>query len=456
MAFSKRSATNRVARCAQLQLAFIGLLLFALLEAPRLRAADRWPAFQGISVANKRVEAAPLAWSPKQNVQWRAELTGYGQSSPVVWDGQIYVTSVSGDMKQDFYVTSFDLQTGKRIWQHKLKNSSPEKNTTYVSRAAPSPACDQEGVVAFFEGGNLIALSHEGKVRWERDLVEDYGAIKARHGLGSSLEQNDRNVFAWVERAEAPYVLAVEKKTGRTVWKSNGLGVTTWSSPRLIPVGDKQHLVLSGIGKLSGLDPETGKRLWDFEDISGNSTPTPIPVGNGRFLIGATAGGGESAGTNAAASNGVVQIEKQADGSFSAKYAWHAKRATSSFGSPIAHKGLVYFVNRSGVVFCLDLKTGEEKYAARTADSTWATPIAIGERIYLFGRKGTTTIIKTGSEFNQLAVNKLWTEKTVTREVPPGPAGMSFGGPILYAAAAVDSKLILRGGDVLYAIADER
>jgi outer membrane protein assembly factor BamB len=273
--------------------------------------------------------------------------------------------------------------------------------------------------------------------------------------LASSLEQNGQHVFAWIEREDDPYVLAISKDTGKTVWKSDGLGVTTWSSPRLVPVGDRHHLVLSGIGKLAGLDPQTGKRLWDFDDIAGNSTPTPVPLGDGRFLIGASVGRGESVDGPAAASNGVIQIDELVDGRFEAKYAWRNKRATSSFGSPVAHKGHAYFVNRTGVVYCLDLESGEEKYAQRTAESTWATPIATADRIYLFGRSGTTTVIKSGSEFGRLAENKVWEDDAAKPEPSAGPPGMSFGGPVLYAAVAVDRKFVLRRGDVLYAIALE-
>jgi len=442
-------------RHAQRNFALIGVLLLIVRGATQLEAGGRWPVFQGGATGTEAASELPLTWSPSENAVWQTRLSGYGQSSPVVWDGRVFVTSTSGDMKENLHVQAFELRTGKQIWRHDLKNSSPEKNTNYVSRAAPSPVCDKSGVVALFEGGNLIALSRDGEVRWQRDLVKDYGAIKARHGLGSSLEQDDQHVFVWIERGEQPYVLAVDKQTGKTTWKSDGLGVTTWSSPRLVPVGDSYHLVLSGIGKLAGLDPQTGKRLWDFDGISGNSTPTPNPVGNGRFLIGATVGRGESGGGTAAASNGLVQIEEQPDGSFTAKYAWRAKRATSSFGSPIAYKGLAYFVNRSGVVYCLDLESGEEKYAARTAGSTWATPIGVGSRIYLFGRKGTTTVIKSGPKFSQLAENNLWEDEAAKPKPPSGPPGMSFGGPVLYAAVAVDSKLILRRGDILYAVAQK-
>jgi hypothetical protein len=209
-----------------------------------------------------------------------------------------------------------------------------------------------------------------------------------------------------MERENDPYVMAVSKKDGQTRWKVPGLGTTSWSSPRLVPVEETLHLVLSGIGKLVGLDSKSGEIRWTIDDINGNSTPTPVPVGDGRFLIAATTGREGGGGDKAARSNGLIGIKRQDDGSYQADFLWRAKRATSSFGSPLAHNGLAYFVNRQGVIYCLDLESGEEKYAQRTADSVWATPFAAGEHLYFFGKKGTTTVIKAGQAFEEVAVNQ--------------------------------------------------
>ena len=425
-------------------------VLFALAVALCLecRAAD-WTGFQNGGRPVVEVANFPTEWSAVSGIAWQKKLSGYGQSSPVVSKGQIYVTSVSGPLKDTFHAEAFDLKTGKKLWQIEARNSSPVKSTTYVSKAAPSPVCDGDGVIALFEGGNLLALTPDGKKRWDRDLVADYGGVASRHGLSSSLEQNEKHVFVWIERSEKPYVLAVSKKSGKTVWKTNGLGVTSWASPRLVPAGVGHHLVLSGIGKLAGLDPGTGKRLWDFDRISGNSTPTPCPMGAGRFLIGATTGRGESGGGKAADSNGVIQISGNADDGFSADWQWQAEEATSSFGSPVAANGLAWFVNRAGVVYCLDAKTGKEQYAMRTAGSIWATPIVIGENVYLFGKDGGTTVLKVGAEYQVVAKNELW-KPALAGDAP------SFGGPVLYAAVAADSVLLLRRGDRLFAVHKQR
>lgn len=408
-----------------------------------------WPEFQNGGQLVVAVSKAPLEWSPNENVAWSAELIGYGQSTPVVHDGQIYITTVTGDNKENLHVQALDLESGDELWKHELANSTPDTNDNYHSRAAPTPVADDQGVIAFFEGGNLIALDRDGKVRWERDLVADYGPITARHGLAGSLEQNEDRVFVHVERQESPYVLAVSKKDGSTIWRSNGLGgdepVTSWASPRLVPVADGHHLVVSGSGLIAGYDPNDGSRLWTFTNVNGNSTQSVVPAGDGRFLVGA-AGGREAApgGGNPAHSNGLVQIQNSGD-DYSADWVWQAERATSSFGSPMAWQGRAWFVNRAGVVFGLDMESGKEVTQGRTAaSSVWATPVGTNDHLYLFGKDGTTAVIGPEEKLNVMAENKGW--NIGGGNSAGGPGG---GGPVLYAGVVIEGRCLLRRGDRL-------
>ncbi len=247
-------------------------------------AAERdWSSFQNGGRMSLEDQATPGDWKLAGEIAWTADLTGYGQSCPVVWGDRVYVTSVEGPQKETYLVTAYSLADGKQLWQHKTKNASPHENSNYVSRAAPTPAADASGLVCFFEGGNLLGLTHEGDVRWEMNLVEKYGDIGARHGLAASVEQDEQSAYIWVERSEEPYILSLDKQTGEMNWKVAGLGVTSWASPRLVPVDGGQQLVLSGVGMLVGLDPTTGERLWTFEGISGNSTPTDSVGGGAVF-----------------------------------------------------------------------------------------------------------------------------------------------------------------------------
>jgi outer membrane protein assembly factor BamB len=413
--------------------------------AARVSTAENWPSFQ--NGGRVSFPERPVSGEPK--LVWTADLSGIGQSSPVVWDGTVYVTSVSGGNKETYQISAWRVTDGEQLWQHDLANASPQENSGYVSKAAPTPAADEHGVIAFFEGGNVVALTHDGQPRWERDLVQDYGPIDARHGLGASVEQMPGIAFVWVERQTDPYILALDKRTGETLWKEPGLGTTSWASPRLVPVADGQHLVLSGIGQIVGLDPRTGARHWSFKEIAGNSTPTPVPLGDGRFLIGATVGREAAGGEGSAAeSNGLIAIEPT-DGTWTARYVWKAARATSSFGSPIAHANHAYFVNRTGILYCLDAETGDERYTQRIGGSIWATPIAHADQIWLFGKDGVVQSIAAGDTFRQLS------ELTLPGATKDNPEQSPSASPpsadlTLYAGVVANGGLLVRTGDKLY------
>ncbi|MEM6472507.1 MAG: PQQ-binding-like beta-propeller repeat protein, partial [Planctomycetota bacterium] len=389
----------------------------------------------------------PTSWSPEENIAWTADIEGYGQSTPIVAHDQIVVTSTSGDNKDNYHVISFSSADGSKNWQVDVANPTPYKNSPMVSRAAPAAVATEAGFVTFFEGGLLVAVSPTGEKVWERNLVDEFGPIEARHGLAASLESNGESVFVWVERSEDPYVLAIDPATGEQQWKSAGVGSTSWGSPRLIDVEGGQQLVCSAIGKIIGLDPKDGARLWEFEGISSNSSCTPAPAGKGQFLIGASDGRGETSPGANAASNGLIEVTKTADGSWKADYKWQAKKATSSFGSPVVAGNTAAIVNRTGILYRLDLETGEQVSVDRTdAGGIWATPIVTGDLIYLFGYKGTTSVIslKDGKELSE---NRCWPEEAGDNN------SRGFGsGNVLYAATPLGNQLLIRRGDKLYAI----
>ena len=201
--------------------------------------------------------------------------------------------------------------------------------------------------------------------------------------------------------------------------------------------------------KFIGLNPATGDRLWEFDGISNNTSNTPMPAGEGRFVIGASDGRGETQPGAAAASNGLIQIKKNDDGKYSAAYKWHAEKATSTFGSPVIAGDTVAIVNRAGVLYRLNLETGEQVSMNRTgAGGIWATPMVAGGNLYVFGYKGTTSVISL-ADGKEIATNRCW-PKGGSDDKKPGFGG----GDVLYAAAPAGDSLLIRRGDKLYAIGE--
>lgn len=418
-----------------------------------------WPAFLGAGAGERSSELLPLTWSPTENIAWMTEVRGHGQSSPVVWGDHVFVTSVDGPEKDNFYTTCIDRHEGKVLWQKTLVNSFPVANSYYVSRAAPTPMVDTERVISFFESGDCVAYDHDGGQLWSRSLGKDYGPFVAEFGLGASPCQTDSAMFVLLEHDGPSCLVALDKKTGETKWKVDRDPRRSWSSPAIVKVGDTQQIIVSSAGTVDGYDPESGALLWSFDDVGGNTATSPIDCGEGRFLVGASPGrNGENAGS-AAGSNGLMQIVREGD-DWTLTRQWTAEKATPTWASPIIHNGLAYWVNRAGVVYCFDAETGDAIYTERMKESCWATPVGVGDRVYFFGKDGTVTVLAAGREYRVFAENESWTAETLPAEKPLAEESSEerrrgasmFSRPTLYGVAVTDDAFLLRVGNAVICV----
>ena len=139
---------------------------------------DSWPGFLGSEATLTTSESIPTKWSPKEGVLWKSAPVGHGQSSPIIWDNKVFVTSTAGPLTDDYYIYCLSLSDGAELWRHALKNSDPVENSLYVSRAAPTPVVDSKNVIAFFESGDIVCLNHAGKQQWSRSIAKDYGKFQ--------------------------------------------------------------------------------------------------------------------------------------------------------------------------------------------------------------------------------------------------------------------------------------
>ena len=435
---------------------------FALALSPFLFIAANWSDFLPQTRMAELPDSLPITWAPDSGIAWTAKIRGDGQSSPVVWEDAVIVTSVDGDMKDLNVVTCFDLATGAKRWEQSFGSSFKVKSSLYVSRAAPTPVVDDAGIYVFFESGDLMALDWQGQTKWQRKLTSEYGEIKAEFGLSGSLAQHNGSLFVLVENDGPSYLAAVQKTDGKTVWKADRSSRISWSSPNVMTLAGVPQVVVSSTGFVDGYDVSTGDVLWTIDGLAGNTVATPSQVDESSFIVGASPGrDGKDAGP-AAESNLRVQVTSESN-KVSASIQWRAEKAVGSFSTPLAHQGLGYWVNRTGVVQCVDLKDGSAVYSERLDESAWATPIAVNDRIYSFGKDGTTTVFAAGREFKKLGSNRLWDkdaaedgsaagakEETAERRA----AAAMFSGPIQYGVAVAENRFLIRTGNRLYAVGD--
>ncbi|WP_020467976.1 outer membrane protein assembly factor BamB family protein [Zavarzinella formosa] len=456
-------------------------LILSLLLGADPAATQAWPGFRGDGTGLSTARHLPVSWSAKEGIAWKTSLPGYGQSAPVVWGNRVYVTAVEGEDKEKYHLVAVDANTGTAVWTKEFAASQKGRNNPMMSRAAPTPVVDADGVYAFFEGGDLVGLNHAGEVKWQRSLVKEYGEFKNNHGLGSSLAQTAGTVIVQVDHAGPSYLLAADKKTGKNHWKTDRPSKTSWTTPVVTTRGGKPMALVSSGGTLSAYDTDTGKILWTHEGLTGNNIVSPT-VHENRVIIGAGENRMNPDLVASAKSNCCLLLTGNEPGY---ELVWQGKKAICHHASPLIHQGHVYFVTKTGVVYCVDLKTGEERYSERLDNQCWATPVAAGDAIYFFGKDGMTTILKAGSKYEKIASNRLWNQddldarkeaekKAVAAKAPARPEGKGPGGgpplskeeleatrhsavgDVVYGVAAVEGTFFIRTGTELICVRDPK
>ena len=385
---------------------------------PLKTTGRRWPGFRGDGTSHARAKDLPVEWSDTKNVRWNIELPGYGQSSPVVWDGKVFTTATEGENSETVTVRCSALETGKELWSQSFTSSKPVKRSRMVSQAAPTPVVDGEGVYIFFESGDLLALDHKGKKRWHRDIGKDYGPFIGLHGMGASLFQSASRLGLLLDHPDPSYLLCMEKKTGKTAWAVKREKRVSWATPTL----SGNDLLISSNGVLEEFDFTSGKRRWFVGDLTGNTVASATV--SGKWVIVGSSVKGNCIAVRRGGTGDVAQTH----------VVWKAKEATSSFGSPLVHEGHVYFVSKAGILSCVNLKSGKQKWDRRLSASCWASPVAAEGRIYFFDKQGGTLVLKSGGEQTIIAENELSVEGTV------------------YGVVALDENFILRTGNRLICI----
>lgn len=318
------------------------------------------------------------------------------------------MTSVEGENRESCHVLCLALKDGSVVWNHKHTSTSPDPNSVYISLAAPTPVLDGQHLFAFFECGDMVTLTHDGTEAWSKSLSKEYGKFVNKFGLSGSPVQTNDHVIVLIDDERPSYLAAFSKADGSIAWKTDRTNRTSWSSPASIPIDGQPQVIVSSAGSVDGYDPSTGKLLWTYTDVGGDTETTPLPAGPNQFFIAVSPGRSGENSEGAKKSNAVLQMSRDGDN-------WRVERvlvsseATPSWASRFVHQGFAYWVNRIGVVYCIDVATGEQKYAQRTKQSCWAPPLPLGDQIYFFGKDGVTTV---------LAASELWPADT-----PPSDNG---------------------------------
>jgi outer membrane protein assembly factor BamB len=395
---------------------------------------SNWPMFRGPQASGVADgQHLPASWDivKGRNVLWKVDLAGLAHSSPIAWNGKIFLTTaVSSDPKSELKIGLYgagdpskdvsvhrwviyclNAANGKALWERTAHEGAPRvKRHMKSSHANPTPVTDGKHLIVSFASEGLYCYDLDGKLLWQQDLgLLDDGAFNApelQWGAASSPIIFRNLAIVQCDRQKDSYVAAFDLDDGRRVWSTPRDEIPSWGTPNVYDGPPHPELVLNATHHICAYDPLTGKELWRLSPNSQITTPTPI---SGDGLIFVTSGYHPTQPIYAIRAGGSGDISLKKGEEANTYLAWTKTRGGPYTPTPILYDHLLYACSNQGVVNCYDARTGKEIYRQRLGGSGGysASPVAADGRIYFTSEAGEIRVVKAGPDFQLLAVNKM-------------------------------------------------
>ncbi|MEO1996342.1 MAG: PQQ-binding-like beta-propeller repeat protein, partial [Planctomycetaceae bacterium] len=213
-----------------------------------------------------------------------------GNSTPCIHGDALYVTTWDSDKKQ-LAIVCLDRMTGRRLWTRDVPSTPIERVHPVGSPASASPACDGERVYAFFGSYGLLCCDLKGNLLWSKAL----GPFQDEFGAASSPVLLDDLVILNEDHDVDSFVIAINKRTGETVWRQpRGEFTRSYSTPVVWEHGGQKLVVIAGSLKLVAYDPRDGKPVWWVRGLSRIVDTTPVIFDDRLYLATWTPGGDQA------------------------------------------------------------------------------------------------------------------------------------------------------------------
>jgi len=387
------------------------LCLLGILTAGASVAAD-WPAWrgpQGNGVSEE--QGLPVKWSTTENVKWRVALPAPGNSTPIVWKDRVFITQAVGKERTLMCVGRAD---GKLLWQQgvttQLGDGPTHPTNPYCS---PSPVTDGQRIVVWYGSDGMHCYDFSGRSLWSRDL----GVQRHIWGYGASPVIWGDLCFLNFGPGERTFLLAVDKKTGKTVWQhdeESGYGkppaggkgggdpryIGSWTTPVVTKIEGRDQLLMCWPRRLAAYDPQTGQEIWTCAGL--NPLIYTSPIASGETVVAMGGFGGMSLAVRAGGSGDITESRRL----------WHQPRTKQRIGSGVIHDGYIYVHNDPGVAECFELATGrlvweERLHGPAKTGPNWSSVMLADGRCYTITQGGDCFVFRASPKFELLAVNSM-------------------------------------------------
>ncbi|QGJ72359.1 Outer membrane biogenesis protein BamB [Planctomycetales bacterium 10988] len=379
--------------------ASLSVLLSPLLFAQEAWTDFRGPSSQGISTAKD----LPLQWSEEENIRWKQELPGQGWSTPVILDGQLWMTAAKEEGRE-LYALCVDEASGDLIHEilvFQVENPEPINATN--SYASPSPVIEPGRVYVYFGTYGVACLDTESaEILWSRqDLKLDH-----KEGPGSSPVLYEDRLFLTCDGMDVQYLIALDKSNGKTIWKTERTADFTdvlpdrrkaYSTPLVVETDERTLVVSTGANGGYAYDAETGEEIWKVLYDGFSNVSRPVHSGDIVYLN----TGYFRPQLLAIRLGGMQEVTES-------HLVWSVQKSVSIKPSILKVEDLIFMVtDRGGIATCLDANTGEVVWMERLGGNFSSSPIYANGYLYFGDQEGTTSVIRASRDFEVIAENKL-------------------------------------------------
>jgi outer membrane protein assembly factor BamB len=428
------------------------ILVYFCLVADVSFCAD-WPQWRGPNSDGSTRTAHALAanWSETENVIWRTKLPSWSAATPIVWADQIFITSAeegftpldrakrtssAQPVPDKIFLFMINRKDGAIIWSRQI--DSGNRLFRKQNSASPSPITDGQRVWIMTGNGKFACFTMDGKEVWKRDIQADYGRFGLNHGYASTPLLHGDWLFVQVLHGmhthDPSYVFAVDKKTGKTIWKVERPtdavreSPDNYATPQIATVDNKSQLIVSGADYVTGHDIASGKELWRMGGFNPTNDPANRTIASSLVI-------GSNVFTTSNRGHPFIGFRAGGSGNITGKSELWNNNLGADVPTPTTDGKYIYVLVDTGIINCLEAATGKVVYQGKRIEhGTYSSsPLLADGKIYCINEDGTTTVVKAGPEFEILAVNKL--------------DGLTLASPV-----AVDNQILIRTADYLYCI----
>ena len=396
---------------------------------PSADPAENWPQWRGphLNGASSTARDLPVQWTQTENVLWRLKTPSWSAATPIIWEDTVLVTSAEEGFEQlsgyrrgggqaeaggkdKLLLLAVGRHDGSIRWRRVIGEGN--RLWRKQNSASPSPVTDGSRIWVMTGNGTLTALDFEGHQLWQRNIQKDYGRFGLNHGYASSpLLYKDRlyiQVLHGMTTDDPSYVFAVDKASGKTIWKverptdAPAESPDDYSTPLPATVDGNVQLVVSGGDYVTGHDLATGKEIWRMGGFNPDGGHYYRTIASSLFLDGIVY-------TTSTRGKPFIAFRAGGEDDITETNQVWKNNLGPDVPTPTTDGKLIYVVNDKGIVTSFDAKTGEVVWdRLRIEPGTYsASPLLADGKLYATSEEGTTTAVQLGDEFKILGVSKL-------------------------------------------------